>query len=244
MSLIRCEHVTKLFHRGTITQMLVRNLRFGHKKESDWFWALQDVNLTLQGGGHRLGIIGTNGSGKTTLLRIIAGVTEPTTGTVVVHGRIVSLLELLAGMQQDFTGRENIYLHGLILGMRQHEIQKKLESIVEFAGVGEFLDMPLKHYSLGMTMRLGFSVAIHSHADILLVDEAWGVGDSEFQKKSVDTLRVLHEKGVTLIVVSHDPDVIAQLTENVLWLHQARVAGFGPSQQILNNYSKLVSTAS
>jgi len=194
------------------------------------------VDLTLSGSGKRLGIIGDNGSGKTTLLRVIAGVTQPTSGTVVVNGRVVPLLELGAGMHPDLTGRENIYLNGILLGMRRHEVRRKFDAIVEFAGVSEFMDMPLKHYSVGMTMRLGFSVAIHVDANILLVDEAWGVGDAGFQARSLEQMRRMHAQGVSSLLVSHDLTIIRQLTDEVLWLQSGRVAAFGPTESVVKSY--------
>ncbi len=216
------------------------------RRDSDprWFWALDQVNLSIPESGKSIGIIGPNGSGKTTLLRIIAGVTVPTSGTVIVHGCIIPLLEVFAGMQPDFTGRENIYLNGILLGMRRQEIQKKFDSIVAFAGVSEFLDMPLKHYSSGMTMKLGFSVAIHREADIILVDEAWSIGDTAFQAKSLTHLRRLHESGVTLILVSHDLEIMRQLSDEVLWLQNGRTAAMGPTNEIIPLYLKKVSSES
>lgn len=201
-----------------------------------WFWSLRNVDLQMARPGTSLGIVGSNGSGKTTLLRIIAGVTNPTTGTVIVHGRVVSMLELFAGMQPELTGRENVFLNGIVLGMRRHEIQRKLDSIVDFSGLGEFLDMPFKHYSLGMQMRLGFSLSTHVEASIFLVDEAWGIGDADFQTKSFQRLRELTRKGITLILVSHDASVLRQLTEETLWLHKGEVQAFGPTEKVINSY--------
>ncbi|MBI3317870.1 MAG: ABC transporter ATP-binding protein [Candidatus Omnitrophica bacterium] len=194
------------------------------------------MDLTVSGGGKRLGIVGDNGSGKTTLLRIIAGVTRPTHGTVMVNGRVVPLLELGAGMHPDLTGRENVYLNGILLGMRRSEVSRKFGRIVEFAGVTEFLDMPLKHYSLGMIMRLGFSVAIHVDADILLIDEAWGVGDVGFQAKTMEQMRQMRNHGASSILVSHDVSILRQLTDEILWLKSGRIAAFGPTESVVKAY--------
>lgn len=234
MAEIQCERVGKRFTRTGHH----RWLRAGLTGQSpDWFWALQDVDLVAQGAGRRVGIVGANGSGKTTLLRIIAGVTAPTCGRVVIRGRVVSLLELLAGMQSELTGLENLYLYGTILGMRRGEIRRKLEAIVAFAEVERFLDMPFKHYSLGMMMRLGFSVAVHVDAEIMLVDEVWGIGDAAFQAKSFERLRQLQGQGVTTIIVSHDADVIRQLTDTAVWLRHGRPAAAGPTAEVLAAHS-------
>ena len=228
MDRIHLENISKRFSRRE-GAVLLANWGFWRRENvgPNWFLALDRINLTISKSGKRLGIIGANGSGKTTLLRIIAGVTNPTNGTVAVNGRVVPLLEPVAGMQPDLTGRENICLIGAILGMRRREIQKKLEAVVEFAGVGDFLNMPLKHFSLGMIMRLGFSIAIHVDADIILVDEAWSVGDAEFQAKSLDRLRQLTTREATVIFVSHDLEIIRQQTDEALWLHQGRIAAMG-----------------
>ena len=204
-------------------------------REDPWFWSLQDIHLTLQR-GTSLGVVGSNGSGKTTLLRIIAGVTAPTLGTVAVDGKIVSLLELFASMQGELSGKENIRFNGTILGMRRREINRKFDEIVDFAGIRDFLEMPVKHYSSGMVMRLGFSVAIHTDADIILVDEAWSVGDADFQAKSFKRLEDLHRKGVTLILVSHDTSVLQKLTTKTLWLNKGRVEKFGETHEVISAY--------
>ena len=238
MDRIRCIGVRKQFSRGGAETLVVRKYIWPWKGSglSPWFWALDGVDLAVSGGGKRVGIIGDNGSGKTTLLRIIAGVTRPTHGTVVVHGRVVPLLELGAGMHPDLTGRENVYLNGILLGMRRSEVRRKFDQIVEFAGVTEFLDMPLKHYSMGMIMRLGFSVAIHVDAEILLVDEAWGVGDVGFQAKTMEQMRLLRDRGVSSLLVSHDANILRQLTDEILWLQSGRVAAFGPTESVINAY--------
>ncbi len=238
---IQLAGVSKRFLKNQWTQHLLRLATDRHRADSDWFWALHDVNLTLSEPGKRLGIIGANGSGKTTLLRIISGVTIPSGGTVVIRGRVAPLLEPFLGMQPELTGRENIFFNGLTLGMRRGEIQRKFDTIVDFAGIKEFLDMQLKHYSLGMIMRLGFSVAIHVEADIILVDEAWSVGDAEFQTKSFERLQSLRRREeATLIVVSHELEIIRRQTEETLWLHQGKVADFGPTDRVIDAYLRAV----
>ena len=235
MDIIRLSAVKKKFSRLQGAKLLA-HWGFWQRSGSHWFWALDNVDFSVTKPGSRVGIVGANGSGKTTLLRIIAGVTNPTQGTVIVNGRVVPLLELFAGMQQDLTGRENIYVNGLILGMRRQEIKAKFDSIVEFSGISKFLDMPLKHYSLGMMMRLGFSVAIHVDAKIILVDEVWSIGDAEFQNKSSERLELLRKQGAVLILVSHDLETIRLLADEVLWLKQGRVAAYGPTAKVLPAY--------
>lgn len=235
MERVRCADVSKRFSRLPGPSLLYRNPFARGKNSADWFWALRGLNLSIGDGG-RIGVIGANGSGKTTLLRIIAGVTEPTSGSVTVRGRVVPLLELGAGMHPDLTGRENIYLNGVILGMRRREVQRKFDRIVEFAGVSAFLDMPLKHYSLGMTMRLGFSVAIHVDAELLLIDEAWSIGDAGFQEKISEQMRGLHERGVCSVLVSHDLEIVRRMTDQALWLDSGRVAASGPVESVIRSY--------
>lgn len=233
---IEMTNVRKRFYRGNKAQILGA---VGWKKlfsRRDWFLALDQVSFSVTNPGTCLGIIGSNGSGKTTLLRIIAGVTDPTSGTVIINGRVVPLLEASAGMQPDLTGRENIFLNGAVLGMRRREIARKLDSIVHFAGVKDFIDMPLKHYSSGMITRLGFGVASHVEADILLVDETWSMTDISFQEKSFDRLSHLRKKGAVLFLVSHDPNLIRSMADNVLWLEKGRVIRIGPTDEVLNAY--------
>ena len=204
---------------------------------SRWFWSLRDVSLDIRP-GQTLGVIGANGSGKTTLLRIITGVTDPTHGTVIVNGKVVSLLEIFAGMHAELTGRENIYLNGIILGMRQQEIRRKFDAIVEFAGIENFLEMPLKHYSTGMMMRVGFSVAMHVEADIVLVDESWSIGDQSFQAKSLRRLAELQQRGAALVLVTHDLEIIRKHTQQTLWLDQGNVAALGPTAEVTRTYAQ------
>ncbi len=236
MERIRLDSVSKRFSRGSGTKTLLASVSGISWFQSEWFLALDQVNLAIPDSGVCLGIIGPNGSGKTTLLRIIAGVTAPTQGKVMVRGQVVPLLEASAGMQPELTGRENIFLNGIILGMRRREIQRKLDSIVEFSGVDKFLDMPLKHYSLGMVTRLGFSVASHVDANILLVDESWSMADASFQTKSFSRLTQLRKRGGILLLVSHDPNLIRRLADQVLWLQNGRVVRMGPTEEILKDY--------
>jgi ABC-type polysaccharide/polyol phosphate transport system ATPase subunit len=237
MTRVALSGVYKNYCRLQGSQYITRFPSLLRNPEKYWFWSLKDLGLEISA-GQRLGIIGSNGSGKTTLLRIIAGVTNATHGSVRVKGRVVSLLDLFSGLQGDFTGRENIYLNGLLLGMRRREIDRKLESIVDFAGISEFIEMPVKHYSTGMLMRLAFSVGVHVEAEILLIDEAWGVGDDEFQRKSLARVEALNKNGAALLLVSHDMEILRQHTTETLWLNKGSSQLFGRSTDVIASYLK------
>ncbi len=172
------------------------------KGKNETFWALNNINLTVHK-GERLGIIGPNGSGKTTLLKIIAGITAPTTGVITTHGKIVSLIDLEAGFHPDLTGLQNIYLNGMLLGLSKKDIDRRLKAIIRFADISQFIDVPLFTYSEGMKLRLGFATSVHADPDILILDENIYVGDANFQRKAVATIRALHRKKKTIIVVTH-----------------------------------------
>ena len=186
------------------------------KAESDYVWALKDINFEVQQ-GDVLGIIGRNGAGKSTLLKILSKTTAPTTGSVKLKGRIASLLEVGTGFHPELTGRENIYLNGAILGMRKHEITRKLDEIIDFAGVERYIDTPVKRYSSGMYVRLAFGVAAHLESEILIIDEVLAVGDAEFQKKCLGKMgEVSKGEGRTVLFVSHQTDAISRLCNRVL----------------------------
>jgi lipopolysaccharide transport system ATP-binding protein len=187
------------------------------------FWALSDVSFDVKQ-GERVGIIGRNGAGKSTLLKILSRITEPTTGRVSIKGRIASLLEVGTGFHPELTGRENIYLNGAILGMSKAEIRKNFDAIVDFAGVEQFLDTPVKHYSSGMYVRLAFAVAAHLDTEILLVDEVLAVGDAEFQKKCMGKMdEVSHKEGRTILFVSHNMGAIRQISNRILFLQAGKI---------------------
>jgi lipopolysaccharide transport system ATP-binding protein len=187
------------------------------------FWALSDVSFDVKQ-GERVGIIGRNGAGKSTLLKILSRITDPTTGRVSIKGRIASLLEVGTGFHPELTGRENIYLNGAILGMSKTEIRKNFDAIVDFAGVEQFLDTPVKHYSSGMYVRLAFAVAAHLDTEILLIDEVLAVGDAEFQKKCMGKMdEVSHKEGRTILFVSHNMGAIRQLCSRVVHLGKGKV---------------------
>jgi lipopolysaccharide transport system ATP-binding protein len=203
------------------------------------FWALDQVNLEVAQ-GDVVGIIGRNGAGKTTLLKILSRITKPTRGRVRLRGRVGSLLEVGTGFHPELTGRENIYLHGAILGMNQGEVRKKFDEIVAFAELKQFLDTPVKRYSSGMYVRLAFAVSAHLEPDILLVDEVLAVGDAAFQKKCLGRMGEVAQGGRTILFVSHNMGAIRSLCPRVVWIEAGRIAEDGKSEQIISDYLKSV----
>jgi lipopolysaccharide transport system ATP-binding protein len=200
-----------------------------------WIWALRDASFEIRR-GDVVGIIGRNGSGKTTLLKVLSRITEPTTGTATLNGRIGSLLEVGTGFHPELTGRENVYMSGAVLGMRRQEINRKFDEIVDFAGIGMFLDTPVKRYSSGMQVRLGFAVAAHLDPEILLVDEVLAVGDAEFQKKCIGKMSELGESGRSILFVSHSMPAIRRLCERALLLDGGRIVAFGRTSDAIHDY--------
>ena len=203
------------------------------------FWAVRDVTLDVAR-GETLGIIGRNGAGKSTLLKLLSRITTPTAGTIELHGRLAALIEVGSGFHPELSGRENVFLSGSVLGMKRREIAAKLDRIVDFAGVRPFIDMPVKWYSSGMYVRLGFAVAAHLDADILLVDEVLGVGDAAFQLQCYDRIGELRRQGTTLIFISHDLTSIERLSDRVVLLHGGRVEEAGDPATVLARYERLV----
>jgi lipopolysaccharide transport system ATP-binding protein len=191
------------------------SLRLWRQRVRREFWALRDVSFDVQR-GEILGIVGPNGAGKSTLFKLLSGITAPTTGEIRYRGRLAALIEVGSGFHPELTGRENVYLSGTILGMRRAEIAAKLDQIVEFAGVREFIDTPTKWYSSGMYVRLGFAVAAHLDPDILLIDEVLAVGDEAFQQQCYERLHVLRSAGTTIVMISHDLRAIEQLCQRAL----------------------------
>jgi lipopolysaccharide transport system ATP-binding protein len=198
-------------------------------------WALKDVSLEI-GHGEVLGLIGANGAGKSTLLRILAGITAPTTGWAELFGRIGALLEVGTGFHPELSGRENVYLNGAILGMTRREIVRKFDQIVDFAQIETFIDTPIKHYSSGMALRLGFAVAAHLDPEIMLVDEVLAVGDAGFQKRCLGKISEVAGEGRTVIFVSHNLGAVSDLTRTALWLDRGQVRDFGDTVGIVSRY--------
>ena len=210
-------------------------------KKSNLFVALHDIDIDIER-GESVGLVGRNGAGKSTLLKVLARVTPPTTGTIELRGRVGSLLEVGAGFHGELSGRENIFLNGSILGMRAQEIRRSFDEIVEFAGVGEFLETPVKRYSSGMYVRLAFSVAAHLRADILLVDEVLSVGDAVFQEKSLKRMQDLAQQGRTIVLVSHHMPSVQQLCKRTVLLEKGTVYLDGPTSQAVDGYRALQET--
>ena len=206
-----------------------------HHRGFDEIWALRDVSFQLEE-GNALGVIGRNGAGKSTLLKVLTRITAPTVGRAEIRGRVGSLLEVGTGFHPELTGRENVYLNGAILGMKRSEIRRKLPEIIEFAGVEQFMDTPVKRYSSGMHVRLAFSVAAHLEPEILLVDEVLAVGDAEFQKRCLGRMEDLGNTGRTVLFVSHNMQAIAQLCDRALLLDEGRIVRDGPSEEVVAHY--------
>jgi lipopolysaccharide transport system ATP-binding protein len=199
-------------------------------------WALKDINLEIEQ-GDVVGIIGKNGAGKSTLLKILSRVTKPTTGSIQYNGRIASLLEVGTGFHPEMTGRENIYMNGAIMGMTRHEITSKLDEIIAFAGVERYIDTPVKRYSSGMTVRLGFSIAAHLEPDILVVDEVLAVGDAEFQKKAIGKMQdVSKGGGRTVLFVSHNMAAVKSLCKKAVLLENGNIKNVGEVNTVINHY--------
>jgi lipopolysaccharide transport system ATP-binding protein len=205
------------------------------EKAPDRFWALQEVSLEVRQ-GEVLGIIGGNGAGKSTLLKILSRVTTPTRGTIKAKGRVASLLEVGTGFHPELTGRENVFLNGAILGMRREEIARKLDEIVDFAGVGKFVDTPVKRYSSGMYVRLAFAVAAHLEPDILVIDEVLAVGDAEFQRRCLGKMDEVSKGGRTILFVSHNLAAVQRLCGRSLWMRNGRAVDVGPSVDLIPRY--------
>lgn len=202
------------------------------------FWALRDVTFQVRR-GETLGIIGFNGAGKSTLLSLLAGTKRPTTGVVETHGTVSSLLELGAGFHPDLTGRENVFLAGAIMGIPRRVMQTRFDAIVAFAGIGAFIDQPVKHYSSGMYVRLGFAVAVEVDPDILLIDEVLSVGDANFQRKCIDKMSAFRDAGKTMLIISHDLPTIQSISDRILLLEEGRVLGIGDPEEQVSAYQSL-----
>lgn len=226
------KHETML--REALTRIFTRPVP-RHQRNDQEFWALKDISFDVRS-GEVLGFIGANGAGKSTLLKILSKIVYPTSGRVRLNGRVASLLEVGTGFHSELTGRENIYLNGSILGMKKQEIDTKFDAIVDFSGVAQFVDTPLKHYSSGMALRLGFAVAAHLDTEILLVDEVLAVGDLEFQRKCLKSMEELHNSGRTVIFVSHNLRAVERLCSRVLWISKGEIKADGRAADIVASY--------
>jgi len=213
---------------------VVRRLR-GQRPEVDVFWAVREVSFAVRR-GETVGICGPNGAGKSTMLKLIARIFEVTHGSIVIRGRLATMLELGTGFLPDMTGRQNLTLNGAILGLSDREMRDKMDEIIEFADIGEFIDSPVRTYSTGMYMRLGFAIAGHVEADLLLLDEVLSVGDAEFQQKCLSWLGRLKREGAAVMLVSHDLDELEQRCDRILWMDAGQVVADGLPGEIIPRY--------
>lgn len=221
----------------SLKEFVIRKLT--GKYTTDEFWALKNVRFALEK-GDRLGIVGLNGAGKSTLLKVIAGVFKPTEGKVIRKGRIAPLLELGAGFDPQYTGAENIYLYGAVLGFSKEFIREKFDEIVEFSELGKFINVPLKNYSSGMRARLGFAIATVVEAEILILDEVLSVGDAKFRKKSEAKIMSMFDKGVTVLFVSHSIDQVERLCNKAILLEHGELLAYGPVEEIRAIYEEKI----
>ena len=237
---IHVEHAARQFRVYPREQRALKDLLVarGQVRGTD-VWALRDVSFDVEPGS-AVGLVSRNGSGKTTLLRLLSGIIKPTSGTVAVGGRVGSLLELGAGFHLDLTGRENVFLNGSIHGLKRARIREKLDEIVAFAGLEEFIDFPVRTYSSGMYMRLGFAIAAHAEADVLLLDEVFAVGDESFQRKCFGKIFEFKQEGGTIVFVSHDATAVERLCDRAVLLREGRVAFDGPTHEAIVEYRRLL----
>lgn len=240
-SVVRFEKVGKRFtftqeNPQSVLEILASAFRRKKAEEQErHFWALRDVTFDITA-GQCVGVVGRNGSGKSTALKLMARILRPTEGRVQSRGRVSALLELGAGFHPDLTGRENIYLNASLLGLSRADVDRQFDDIVAFSELGDFIEMPVKHYSSGMYMRLGFSVAIHVQPDILIVDEILAVGDQAFQEKCIQRIYEMKRQGVTIIIVSHNAGTINELCSRVIWLEKGQVRLAGQTADVLPKY--------
>jgi ABC-type polysaccharide/polyol phosphate transport system ATPase subunit len=227
----------KLF--GSQGKRLLEYLSMGKVSHHTDFWALQDITFEIPA-GTTLGILGQNGSGKSTLLSILAGVLEPSAGSYEINGKVSAILELGAGFHPDFSGRDNLYMYGSIMGLSKQEIDERFDEIVRFSELGDFIDQPLRTYSTGMTVRLAFSVAVNVDADILIVDEALAVGDAIFQHRCFRKIREMQKMGKTILYVGHDTEAVRNLCTQALLLDSGRIIERGDPNYVVNKYYALI----
>jgi ABC-2 type transport system ATP-binding protein/lipopolysaccharide transport system ATP-binding protein len=237
---VRVENLSKRFwlhreRRTSLKEIIIR----GRAPKPEEFWALRDASFAIER-GTTFGLLGPNGSGKSTTLKVLAGIYRPTGGRVEVRGKVSALLELGAGFHGDLTGRENIRLNGAILGLSGRQTNAAMDRIVDFAGIGEFIDSPVKIYSSGMLIRLGFAVAVSLEPEILMVDEVIAVGDEEFQRKCFDHMFELRKRGTTIVLVTHSLALIRDMCDQAAWLESGRIIELGPARDVADRYIEAV----
>ncbi len=239
MDAIEVKNVTKKFKiyydkASTLKEKLV----FWNKKSSEVRTVLEDINIKIKK-GETVALIGTNGSGKSTLLKLMTKIIYPTSGKVITHGKLTSLLELGAGFHPDFTGRENIYFNASIFGLTKKEIDSRIDDVIAFSELGEFIDNPVRTYSSGMYMRLAFSVAINVDAEILLIDEILAVGDQHFQEKCFQKLHELKNSKKTIVIVSHSLESVKNLCDRAIWIYDGKIRMDGNTKEVTDEYLKI-----
>lgn len=243
---LKFDHVSKKYRvrqpseGGSSRYPLVRKLQSLRGRKED-FWAVRDVSFEVRR-GEALGIIGHNGAGKSTILKLLSNITAPSSGEIMINGRLSALIEVGSGFHPELTGRENIYLNGSILGMTRRHITERLDSIVDFAGVRQFLDTPVKRYSSGMYVRLGFSIAAHLDPDILLLDEVLAVGDAAFQEKCLQRIAEMKRAGITIVFISHDLGAVERLCDRVLLMQKGEIIAGGAAREIVAQYQTVAAS--
>lgn len=234
--------VRLMLHRERVTSLreyVVRFVKRAHVPAEE-FWPLREISFDIRR-GEVFGVVGQNGAGKSTLLRVIAGIIKPTLGKVEVRGRVAPLIELGAGFDHEMTGRENVFLYGALLGFSRKELASKLDEIIGFAELEEFVDVPLKNYSSGMAARLGFAIATDVDTDLLLVDEVLAVGDGAFAKKCGDRISAFRNKGVSIVIVSHNLHALAEMCSRAAWIDHGRLRMVGAAGEVIDGYSTALS---
>jgi len=245
---IRLDGVRKVYRRSvggrlnTLKGALFHGQLAGARRSAREYLALDDVNLAVAP-GEAVALIGPNGSGKSTMLKLISGILRPTAGSVRVDGRVTALIELGAGFHPEITGRENVIINGMLLGLGRREIEQRLDEILAFADIGDFIDQPVKTYSSGMYVRLGFAISVAVDPDILLIDEVLAVGDATFTRRCLDRLARMRRQGVTMVLVSHDLDLVSHFADRALYLRRGRVAADGPAGSVVARYRSDVAGA-
>jgi ABC-type polysaccharide/polyol phosphate transport system ATPase subunit len=234
------DHVSKQYYKGGKYLPSLRewlgNLTTGKAFQREVFEALHDLSFTI-GKGQVVGFVGSNGAGKSTILKLISKISYPTKGTITNHGNIAGLLELGAGFHPELSGKENLYLYASILGLKRKQIDKIYDNVLEFSGISEFIDMPLKHYSSGMMARLGFSVSIHIEPEILLIDEVLAVGDLAFQEKCMNFMKsYCRDPRHTVVFISHDPKNVLSICDRVIWLEHGKIVKDGTAEKVMKEY--------
>lgn len=241
MSLIRLHNASKIFRHRKPRVVLRDRLRQWTSSPSaaDGFYALRGISFEVQQ-RESIALIGTNGAGKSTLLSLICGLAQPDEGTVDVHGTIAPLLELGSGFHIDLTGHENLYLNAAMLGMTKAQVRQRYDSIVEFSEIADFMNEPLRTYSMGMSLRLAFSIAVHCDPAIVIIDEVLAVGDAAFQRKCHTRIAELRDEGKTLLCVSHSPETVLEFCDRAIWLHQGRLILDGPAREVSARYMDFI----